>query len=73
MLGSEELAYFSEVKAITEQIKRTFRIKNELAAEAEAQARAEEEARLQEIANSAINAYNEMVPFKGFVGNDSCG
>lgn len=39
--------------------------KNELAAEAEAQARAEEEARLQEIANSAINAYNELpLPLK---------
>ena len=68
LLGSEELgnAYFSEVKAITEQLQTDIQNKkNELGAEAEAQARAEEEARLQEIANSAINAYNELpVPLK---------
>ena len=68
LLGSEELsnAYFAEVKATAEQLQMDIQNKkNELAAEAEAQARAEEEARLQEIANSAINAYNELpVPLK---------
>lgn len=68
LLGSDEIGnvYFAEGKATAEQLQTDIQNKkNELAAEAEAQARAEEEARLQEIANSAINAYNELpVPLK---------
>ena len=68
LLGSEELgnAYFAEVKAIAEQLQTDIQNKkSELAMEAEAKAKAEEEARLQEIANSAINAYNELpLPLK---------
>lgn len=68
LLLSEELgnAYFAELKAIAEQLQTDIQNKkNELVMEAEAQAKAEEEARLQEIANSAINAYNELpVPLK---------
>lgn len=68
LLGSDEIVnvYFAEGKATAEQLQTDIQNKkNELAAEAEAQARAEEEARLQEIANSAINEYNELpVPLK---------
>ena len=68
LLGSDEIGnvYFAEGKTTAEQLQMDIQNKkNELAAEAEAQARAEEEARLQEIANSAINAYNELpLPLK---------
>jgi len=68
LLGSDEIGnvYFAEGKTTAEQLQIDIQNKkNELAAEAEAQARAEEEARLQEIANSAINAYNELpLPLK---------
>lgn len=63
LLLSEELGntYFAEVKAIGEQLQLDIQNKkNELAAEEAAKAKAEEEARIQEIANSAINAYNEL-------------